>query len=85
MTHAERNAIISKKISAYTEKFTTSRAAARDALKREGLGDKPKAEKKPAPKAAAAAKAKGPPAKAEEPPVAEDTRSPMQKLVDKFK
>lgn len=48
-------------------------------------GAKPKAEKKPAPKAAAAAKAKGPPAKAEEPPVAEDTRSPMQKLVDKFK
>ena len=37
MTHAERNAAISQKIAAYTAKFTTSKAVAENALKREGF------------------------------------------------
>lgn len=42
MTHAERNAVIGKKIAVYTEKFTASRESAREAIKREGLSDKRK-------------------------------------------
>jgi len=45
MTHAERNAGIAKKIAAYTEKFTASKAAAKEALKREGFGSKSKTKK----------------------------------------
>jgi hypothetical protein len=37
MTHEQRNEAISRKIAAYTEKFTVSRAAATTALEREGL------------------------------------------------
>lgn len=46
MTHAERNAVIGKKIAVYTEKFTASRESAREAIKREGLSDKRKAKRK---------------------------------------
>ena len=45
MTHAERNAAISKKIAAYTEKFTASKDVAKAALQREGLGVRAKAKK----------------------------------------
>lgn len=45
MTHAERNAVIGKKIAIYTEKFAASRESARAAIKREGLSDKPKSKR----------------------------------------
>lgn len=38
MTHSQRNAAISKKIAAYTVKFTASKGAAKEALNREGFG-----------------------------------------------
>jgi hypothetical protein len=41
MTHAQRNDAISRKIAAYTAKYTASRAAANAALKREGLDRDP--------------------------------------------
>jgi|GEM_PF-3417523 len=45
MTHAERNAAISKKIAAYTAKFTASKAVAKAALQREGIASKPEVKK----------------------------------------
>lgn len=39
MTQAERNAAITRKIEAYTAKFTVNPKAARAALKREGFGN----------------------------------------------
>ncbi|MAM60384.1 aminoacyl-tRNA hydrolase [Maritimibacter sp. UBA3975] len=47
-------------------------------------GQKPKAEK-PAPKPTAPAESDAQPARTEEPPAPEDTRSPLQKLADKFR
>lgn len=46
MTHAERNAVISRKIAVYTAKFTSSQAKAREALDREGLGRSSKTKSK---------------------------------------
>lgn len=37
MTHAERNAAITRKIEAYTTKFTADKRSAQDALVREGF------------------------------------------------
>lgn len=37
MTHEQRNAAISRKIEAYTQKFATTKATARAALMREGV------------------------------------------------
>ena len=46
MTHAQRNAVISKKIAAYTAKFTASPKLAREALEREGFSKPHKTEAK---------------------------------------
>lgn len=43
MTHAERNAAISKKIVAYTARFASSRVVANETLKREGFDVAPAA------------------------------------------
>lgn len=48
MTHEQRNAAILEKIKGYTEKYTSSRAAADTALKREGFGEKTAVRKKAA-------------------------------------
>ncbi|MGB5078304.1 MAG: hypothetical protein WBO17_12570 [Sphingorhabdus sp.] len=46
MTHEQRNAAIMEKIKGYTAKYTTSRAVANTALKREGFGPDPTPRKK---------------------------------------
>lgn len=49
MTQIQRNEAISRKIAAYTAKATASPAAARAALRREGLTDRKAEKKQPTP------------------------------------